>query len=796
MTIVCKPPAVLSYVLVLLLLLGLYRPCVAESPTDPVRIGVLAYRGKSHAMARWSLTADYLSRQLQRQFEIVPLDLDEIAAAVNNRDVDFIITNPGNYVDLANRFGVARMATMQTLNNGQVSVRYGAVILVRADRQHINSLRDLRHHSFMAVSPEAFGGFQMAWREFSEAGINPFTDFSQLSFVGFPQDKIIHAVSNGQVDAGTVRAETLARMVENRQVSLGDFKVLNPQPPDDNGYLLSTRQYPEWPVAALKQTPRPLAAQVTQALLALTPDHPAAQVARIAGWTVPLDYSSVRELMQVLQIGPYEVLRRHSLAGMLRQNLAWVISGGLLLAFLIGLTGYISRTNHRLRETERFLREENRQRKQSQQALAEYRDSLEQQVVLRTEDLRNTNRALEKSRHALRTLVEITGAHELTHEQKMLRLLDTGREYFDLPVAVLAGNNDTESDICTVSGDHSLLPASVGPLNQRCVSQILQQAGEPLDIPDLREQLGDDSECLKYGWQTYLGTTVMVEGRICCTLEFVGPQVRGQQLSSWDLDILKVMAQWIGDEIERHQAYEAQLKHQAEMAHVSRMSTIGEMAASLAHELNQPLTGAINYSSACLRLLHEGEQDRDKLVQGMERAVEGANLAADIIRHIREFVQKGDRKLQHVDVNQVVDSVVSLMNYELRRHDIQLALQLDDRLPALMANMIQLEQVVLNLVRNAIDAMEGAQHNKRELLISTSREGQYVIIRVEDQGEGLNADKISRIFDAFYTTKADGMGMGLSISRSIIESHQGYIRAENRSQGGAQFSVVIPAGAA
>ena len=779
----------------LVVLLGGSWADTGFADAEPVRIGVLAYRGKSHAVARWAQTAGYLSRRLEQRFEIVPLDLDEIAAAVNSRDVNFIITNPGNYVDLENRFGVSRMATMQTLSNGQPSVRYGSVILVRRDQSTIQNLQQLKHHSFMAVSPEAFGGFQMAWRELNEAGINPFTDFSRLDFVGFPQDRIIHALVTGQVDAGTVRAETLARMIENGQVRLQDFRILNPRATDDSGYQLSTRQYPEWPVATLKHTPRTLATQVTRALLSLRPDHPAAQSARIAGWTVPLDYSSVRELMQVLQIGPYEVLRQHSLAGMIRQNLHWVIAGCFALLCLIGLTVYISRTNHRLRETERFLREENRQRKQSQQALANYRDSLEQQVVLRTQDLRDTNQALEKSRRALRTLVEITSAHELSHEQKMMRLLDTGREYFDLPVAVLADNDASDTTICTISGDRSLLPESVGPLNQRCVSQIIQQAGEPLDVPDLRRELGDDSACLKYGWKTYLGTTVMVDGRVCCTLEFVGKQIRRHRLSSWDLDILKVMAQWIGDEIERHQAYEAQLKHQAELAHVSRMSTIGEMAASLAHELNQPLTGAINYSSACLRLLHEDEQDRQKLVQGMERAVEGANLAADIIRHIREFVHKGDRCLQHVDVNHVVNSVVSLMNYELRRHDIKLALVLTPDLPPVMANMIQLEQVVLNLVRNAIDAMDSTGPGLRQMMISTLREDRHLVIRVEDHGEGLRADTITQMFDAFYTTKVDGMGMGLSISRSIVESHQGRIYAANREQGGAEFSVFIPAGA-
>jgi C4-dicarboxylate-specific signal transduction histidine kinase len=787
------PPG--SILLIVVLLCGLL-PAMSARAEEPVRVGVLAYRGKAQAIARWSPLAEYLSWGVSRRFEIVPLDLDEISEAVRSRDIEFSLTNPGNYVDLENRFGVSRIATMQSIDKGLVRERFGAVIVTRADNLNINRLEDLRGRSFMAVSPEAFGGFQMAWRELVEHNINPFTDFSELKFVGFPQDRIIRAVHTGMVDAATVRAETLLGMIENGEVRLHEFRILNtrlhPQVSQDRAYPLSTRLYPEWPFATLKHTPRELAAAVTQALLAMPADHPAARSARIAGWTVPLDYSPVNELMRSLQIGPYEVLRRNSLWAVMKDHIYWFLAAGLSLVFLLLLNGYVSRTNHRLKETERDLREEIEQRQRSQAALARYRDTLEEQVAARTEDLRATNLALEKSRVALRELVEITSAPELSHDQKVLRLLDNGRAYYGLPVAVLAGIGAEQPAVCKISGDRSLLPPLNGPLNQRCVSQILEQAGEPLDIPSLRDALGDDSECLKYGWNSYLGTTVLVDGRVCCTLEFVGTDARQQQLSKWDMDLLKVMAQWIGDELERQMAYEAQQKHQAELAHVSRMSTIGEMAASLAHELNQPLTGAINYSSACLRLLRDGEEDREKVVQGMERAVEGANLAADIIRHIREFVQKGDTVRAPVNLNQVVTSVVSLMNFEARRHAVIVETRLQEPMALVEGNMIQLEQVILNLVRNAIDAMDRTRDDKRRLLIVTEQRADGVTVRVCDKGEGIAEDSLQQIFDAFYTTKPDGMGIGLSISRSIIESHHGSIKAHNLSAGGAEFSFRLP----
>ena len=770
-------------------------PSQAEAEPDPVRIGVLAYRGKSQAVTRWSPTANYLSQALAgHRFEIVPLNLDEIGTAIREQRIHFTLTNPGNYVHLERTFGVSRIATLQTREKGQVRVRYGAVILTRLDHPDIQGLRDLKGKSFMAVSEQAFGGFQMAWRELRRNGINPFKDFSALRFAGFPQDQIVLAVRDGQVDAATVRAETLARMVESGRVALEDFLILNPQANAASPFPLSTRLYPEWPFATLRNTQRQLATQVTQALFAMPADHPALLASRTAGWTVPLDYSPVHALMKELQIGPYEVLRQTSLLAILKRYAYWLIGAGVVLVLLLLLNGYISRTNHRLRESERHLRSEILHRKRSQEALARYRDTLEQQVTARTEDLKTTNAGLEKSRVALGELVRITSAPELSHEQRMDHLLATGRRYFSMPVAVLTSTDGGRQAMRRVSGDASLVPNADGPLDPVCARRLIQHHGEPLDIPDLdslREQAS--GRCAHPGWRSYLGVPVLVDGSMRYSLEFAGIEARSLPLSSWDHELLKVMAQWIGDELERRMVDESRQRHQSELARVSRMSVVGEMAASLAHELNQPLTGAINYSSGCLRLLREGRPDREKLITGMERAVEGASLAAEIIRSVREFVQKGDDQHTRVDLNGVIDNVVSLVAWEAQRHEVDIQLQLADVLPKVEGNRIQLEQVVLNFIRNAIDAMDAIRDRVRRLTISTGQSDDIVWLRAVDTGDGIAADALPLIFDAFYSTKEDGMGMGLSISRSIVESHQGTIRARSLDGGGAEFSFQLPA---
>ena len=757
------------------------------SDTTTVRIGVLAHRGHAQALQRWSLTADYLSTKIPgHHFKIVPLNLDDIRSATRYSGIHFILTNPGNYAELEAGFGISRIATLQTREDKKVLLRYGAVIITQADNKNIHRLEDLQGKRFMAVSEKAFGGFQMAWRELADHGIDPFKDFSELIFAGFPQDKIVVEVKNAHVDAATVRAETFARMVESGAVDAAEFRILNRQPPTESPFPVSTRLYPEWPFATLKDTPRGLATQVTQALLSMPGDHPAAIAAHSAGWTIPLDYSPVNELMHVLKIGPYKVLRETSLLSLMKRYAYWLIAAAITLISLLTLNGYITRTNHRLRESERSLREEIDQRRTSQAALARYRDTLEEQVIARTH-------ALDKSRAALRKLVQITSAPELNHKQRIEQLLETGRKYFELDVAVLADLNDEEQKICITSDNAKRIPATCGPINKHCASHLIEHAGVVVDIPDIQNAASPDCDCLQQGWGNYLGIGVFLDGKIHCTLEFAGSKIRPSHLSQWDHELLKVMAQWIADELERKLVVEARRRHETEFARVSRMNTIGEMAASLAHELNQPLTATINYSNSCLRMLKEYDLDSKKLEDGLKHAVEGATMTADIIHHIRQFVQKGEESYGKVDLNHAVRNAAALINHEIQRHHVTLTFELEIGLPVIEGNLIQIEQVILNFMLNSIEAMARVKKKHHRLTIKTeTRNSGMIRVAVIDSGEGVQQDSLPKIFNAFFSTKAEGMGIGLSISRSIIESHQGHITAQAHDKGGAEFAFELP----
>lgn len=332
-------------------LLWLATGVSAANAATPVRIGVLAHRAESTQL--WSPTAAYLTQQIPGyRFSIVPLDNHTIGPAVEQGDVDFVLTNPGSYIELEANHGITRMLTLRNLRQGRPYTVFGAVIFARADRADIETLSDLKGKSFMAVDKNAFGGFLMGWRELKDHGIDPFRDFSELQFVGLPQDPIVYAVRDGKVDAGMVRTDMLERLAATGKIRFEEFRILNPQQAPGFPFALSTRLYPEWPFAKVRQASDELAQQVAIALLRLTPDHPATKASKSAGWTVPLDYTSVHDLYRDLRAGPYADYGRLSAGEMLRFYWRWIVAalGTFMALGLIAL--YILRLNRVLRQSQ------------------------------------------------------------------------------------------------------------------------------------------------------------------------------------------------------------------------------------------------------------------------------------------------------------------------------------------------------------------------------------------------------------------------------------------------------------
>ncbi len=256
------------------------------------------------------------------------------------------------------------------------------------------------------------------------------------------------------------------------------------------------------------------------------------------------------------------------------------------------------------------------------------------------------------------------------------------------------------------------------------------------------------------------------------------------------------MQKWYGTIVDMHdwrQAQEELRNTQAELAHMTRVMTMGELTASIAHEVNQPLSGIITNASTCLRMLAANPPNVDGALETARRTIRDGNRASDVIQRLRALYNRKGATTEAMDLNEATREVIALAQGELQRNGVILRPELAVDLPLIAGDRVQLQQVILNLIRNASDAMSGVEDRSRELLVRTELDGDnHVRLTVKDAGVGIDAQGVARLFQPFYTTKSDGMGIGLSVSRSIIESHHGRIWAVPNQGPGATFSFSIP----
>jgi C4-dicarboxylate-specific signal transduction histidine kinase len=241
-------------------------------------------------------------------------------------------------------------------------------------------------------------------------------------------------------------------------------------------------------------------------------------------------------------------------------------------------------------------------------------------------------------------------------------------------------------------------------------------------------------------------------------------------------------------------ASEALREAQTELAHVNRVTTMGELAGSIAHEVNQPVAAVVANAHAALNWLGAHPPDLAEARQCLDGIIKDGNRASEVINRIRALIKKVPSRNDQLDINDPILEVIALTRSELLRNAVSLQTQLAEALPRIQGDRIQLQQVILNLIINAVEAMSGVSEGARELLIRTEKDASDgVLVAVQDSGPGLSPDSFDRLFDAFYTTKPGGMGMGLSICRSIIKDHGGRLSASGTVGPGATFQFVLPA---
>jgi C4-dicarboxylate-specific signal transduction histidine kinase len=232
---------------------------------------------------------------------------------------------------------------------------------------------------------------------------------------------------------------------------------------------------------------------------------------------------------------------------------------------------------------------------------------------------------------------------------------------------------------------------------------------------------------------------------------------------------------------------------QAELAHANRVATMGQLTASIAHEVNQPLAGVVANAEACLRWLDRETPNLDAARRSVECIINDGNRASEVIRRVRALATKTETKQEPLDINRAISEVVPLVKRELINHKVSLRTELEPALPAVLADRVQLHQVIINLVMNSIEAMQSVTDRPRELVIGSHQDETHrVLVTVTDSGVGISAENADRLFNAFFTTKSSGMGMGLSICRSIVEAHGGRMSGANNVGPGATFQCVLP----
>lgn len=346
----------MHYMLLFLLMLS-----VLTANTETVKVGVLAKRGSAITLDKWNPTAKYLSSEVDGyEFEIVPIDFKDIFKAVEEEQVDFMLTNPGFYVVLEYQFGAQRIVTLVNKHvTGLSQKEFGGVIFSHIDnKDRFSSLEDLKGSTFAAVNERSLGGWQMAWRELLESGIDIDSDLSILSFKG-THDNVVRAVLNREVEIGTVRTDTLERMAMKNMIDLNKIHIINSLSHENFPFFCSTKLYPEWPFSKLKHTSDSLSKSVAIALLKMPSTVDASKKANIQGWSTPLNYKPVHDVFEILEIPPY--YKAMNLSEVLLEYWEWIlfylfgaVIGISMLIYQVHLTKYLRSTQNELVEKEKM----------------------------------------------------------------------------------------------------------------------------------------------------------------------------------------------------------------------------------------------------------------------------------------------------------------------------------------------------------------------------------------------------------------------------------------------------------
>ena len=752
--------------LILLLLFLLWSRMAGAEPTV-VTIGVLAKRGPAVVQQRWTATAAYLSQQIpEYTFTIVPLDFDAMFAAVAQEKIDFFITNSSFYMELEAAHGVSRIATLQNRLNDKTSTLFGGVIFTAISRTDLATLDDLKGHSFMAVNPRSFGGWQMAWREFKKAGIDPEKDFSKLLF-GETHDAVVRAVLAEKVDAGTVRTDTLERMLADGSINPNDFRIINPQPPDDAfPFYRSTPLYPEWPFGKLQHTPPQLAKQVAVALLRMPPDAPAAVAANIAGWEVPLNYHPILDLMRELHLGPYCFTGTATLEEIIEHR--WREGSAIIILFVLLLAGlfWSSFYGRRTKKLHLALTAELARREEAEAKLQDHHQHLETLVQRRTRELQQTNLQSRK-------------AHERLEASQ--RVAHLGCWEWQIPENTLWWSTEIYRIFGLAPGEFNATLEgflnSVHPNDRRTVQRAVAEAfshGRDYDI-EHRIVLPDGEVRI-----------VQENGRV--EFDHGGSPIR--------------MIGTVQDITQRKQTEKEKKELESQLQHLHKIEAIGTLAGGIAHDFNNLLTPILGYAELAEVSIADTEEARSHIAE----VIKAGNRAAALIRQILTFSRKTGVASDFFSPVTMVKESLKLLRASTPS-SIEIREEINNDSGLIHTDPTKFQQVIVNICTNAVHAIE---NEKGVITVRIDRRhldaadlppnqemtpGEFIEISISDTGCGMDEATLRHIFEPYYTTKEPGRGtgLGLAIVHGIIHEMHGAVRVASEVGHGTTFTILIPA---
>ncbi|WP_321323178.1 sensor histidine kinase [Thiomicrorhabdus sp.] len=755
----------------------LVLPIFNKACADTISIGVFNQHSTASDIAFWNKTANYLSTHIEGlDFVIKPMGRECLDNAVDKKQLQFIISSPNHLVQLVAN-GAKLIATLQTEYHGKTQDYYAATVIAKSDKKTFKTLSDLKNLSVVATSPFEFGGYQMMKREFMLTGITPDRDFFELRFTNGSQKNIVRAVLSNEAEAGIIRSGLLEKMIQDGEIEKDKIKIIGTKTNPSYQLKHSSSLYAEWGIATLFNTDVALSLKVATTLYSMPKSTSSQDYISHYGWTKPGDLTTVKGLLRALKLPPYSPENKINLKTLLHE---YAVEISLILALILVLILSITRVSHI-----------NRKLAQSQLELDQHKNNLEQEVIERTQELSRVNRELEedikaresveatlrRSRQALQSFYEISVNYSSSYAKKVDQLMVLARIHFQMDATFLykvetpSKDNPMGLTLQSFDGDRHYEKEALN-----CLQKIDYQANNN------QIQTYENTQCNK----RLQSIMINIDGPSNRLLLLIGDLINHSEISSVDQELLRLLTQWIASGIERHAIEEEREIYRSQLGKITRLFTVGEMATGLAHEINQPLTAAVNYISGSLRRLNGKDSEEIKL--GLTRSLESLNLASNIIKRLREFVQTGTPQQQEFDLISSINKVLDILGAEAYQNTIKLLAPSSESQIMVKGDKTQIEQVILNLVRNGMEAV-----NSKDGFVSIDLKilNHDVEVSVIDNGSGVNEQEMQNIFNAFHSSKTEGMGLGLAICRSIIEAHNSQLKIQNNHPG-CQFMFTLP----